>query len=133
VRVAIVVLIANIAVSLALIGPLGHVGLALAPGLTAWLNVALLAWGLHRRGQLALDRRVWARTWRIVLATAGMAATLWGMSEPLAPWLAARNLPLEVAALALLVGAGLVSYAALALLTGAARLSDLRALLRRRR
>lgn len=132
VRVAIVVLVANVLVSLALIGPLGHVGLALAPGLTAWLNVALLAWGLHRRGQLTLDRRVWGRTWRIALATLGMCSVLWGVSEALWPWLTARNLPVEVASLGLLVGSGLASYAGLALLTGAARLSEIRALLRRR-
>lgn len=132
VRVAVVVLAANIVVSLALIGPLGHVGLALAPGLTAWLNVALLALGLRRRGQLALDRRVWSRSWRIVLSTLGMCAALHGASLLLWPWLTARNLPVEAAALAVLVGVGLAAYALLALATGAARLSEVRSLLRRR-
>lgn len=131
VRVAVIVLLANILISLALIGPLGHVGLALAPGVTAWLNVALLALGLHRRGQLSLDRRVWQRAWRIALATLGMCGVLLGMSTLLWPWLTARNLPLEVGALGLLVLSGLVAYAALAFALGAARLSEMRALLRR--
>jgi putative peptidoglycan lipid II flippase len=131
VRVAIIVLLANVAVSLALIGPLGHVGLALAPGLTAWLNVLLLGWGLYRRDLLQFDRRVRQRGGRILLATLGMAGILFGLMKLLQPLLESRVLLLEGTALVLLILGGLVSYAGLVLLLRASRLSEIRALFRR--
>ncbi|WP_345769629.1 lipid II flippase MurJ, partial [Azospirillum brasilense] len=56
-RVAVVVTVANLALGVALMPVLGHVGIALATGLTAWLNLALLAHALRRRGFLQLDGR----------------------------------------------------------------------------
>ncbi|HYE52965.1 MAG TPA: murein biosynthesis integral membrane protein MurJ [Azospirillaceae bacterium] len=130
VRIAVVVLVSNALLSLALMAPLAHVGLALAPGLTAWLNVGLLVAGLRRRGQLDLDARFKARSWRIVLASLGMGAALaaavaWG--EPL---LHGPTLQ-EFLALAVVVGGGMAVYFGLCFLLGAARLSDLRDLRRR--
>ncbi|WP_114395216.1 murein biosynthesis integral membrane protein MurJ [Oleisolibacter albus] len=132
VRVAVVVLLANIAVSLSLIGPLGHVGLALAPGLTAWLNVGLLAWGLHRRGQLDIDRRFWSRLWRILLAVAGMTAVAYGSAVALRPWFDSTRLPVEAAALLIVITLCMAVYGGLCLLTGAARPAEVKAILRRR-
>jgi putative peptidoglycan lipid II flippase len=130
VRVAIVVMAANLVLSLALIGPLAHVGLALAPGLTAWLNVGLLAWGLRRQGNLDLDPRLVRYGLRVTLACLMMAATLYGGALLLAPWLGDHRLAIQGAALALLIGAGgLVYFAALALLR-VARPSDLKAMRR---
>ncbi|MFV3075101.1 murein biosynthesis integral membrane protein MurJ [Niveispirillum fermenti] len=131
VRIAIVVLLGNIAVSLALIGPLGHVGLALAPGLTAWLNVALLAIGLRRRGLLALDARLTARLWRMGVAAAGLAVAGWGLARLLHPWLYDGQGLVKVAALALIVTGASVTYFALCFLLGAARPAEIRGLLRR--
>ena len=44
--------------SLVLIFGMGIVGIAAATGVTAWLNVGMLAWGLHRRGLLGFDDRL---------------------------------------------------------------------------
>ena len=52
VKIAVVALAANIALILALIGTLEHVGIALATALGAWLNAGLLGWRLHRLGLL---------------------------------------------------------------------------------
>lgn len=68
-KMAVVTVVANIGLSLALFGPLGHIGIALATSLAAWLNMALLATGLFSRGFLTLDARLKARLPRIVLAS----------------------------------------------------------------
>lgn len=131
VRVAIIVLVSNVLLSLALIGPLGHVGLALAPGLTAWLNVALLAWGLHRRGQLDLDRRLWSRLWRTLVAVAGMVGVILAALSLLDRFLSGRPILVEVAALGTVIALAVVTYFSLCALTGAARPAEVKALLRR--
>ncbi len=122
---------ANIVLALILFWPLGHVGLALATALAAWLNAGLLALGLRRRGYIALDARLRQRLPRIVLASAVMGGGLWGGARLLGPWFDAA-LPLQASALALLVGAGLAGYAVLALLLGAVRADELKTLLARR-
>ncbi len=130
VKVAVLCTAANIALSLALIGWLGHVGIALATGLTAWLNAGLLARGLRRRGILAVDRRLRTRMPRILAATAGLAAAVLALAAALAGALEA-SLPEQAAALAAIVGGGALVFFGLAHLTGAARLGDLRTLARR--
>ena len=84
VKIAGVSVAANIALSVALLGPLQHVGLALATSAASWLNAFLLAFVLHRRGQFATDRRLRTRLLRIVLATAAMTAVLLAGIEALA-------------------------------------------------
>jgi putative peptidoglycan lipid II flippase len=131
VRIAIFTLAVNAALSLALIGPLGHVGLALAPGLTAWLNTALLAAGLVRRKQAMLDERLKRMAPRILIAALGMTGLLLGLERLLSPWLyQASTLP-KIAALAGLITAALIAYAGLCFMLGAARLAEIKGLLRR--
>jgi len=109
---------------------LAQVGIALASSLSGWLNAALLAAVLLRRGQWAPDSRLGSRTVRVVLATLGMGAGLWGALVVLGPALAHGNL----AGIAVLLGVcalgGLV-YAALGALLGVVRPSELRYVLRR--
>jgi putative peptidoglycan lipid II flippase len=49
VRIALLAMLVNLIGNLALIGPFGHVGLALSTALSAWVNVGLLYWTLRRR------------------------------------------------------------------------------------
>ena len=111
-------------------GPLAHVGIALATTLAGWLNVGLLAAGLARRGYLKPDGRLKRRLPRMVAAAAGMAALLWavalGLEGPL------ETAGFRIAALAAIVVAGLVGYGALAAGLGALSLGEMRALLSRR-
>ena len=131
VRIAVACTIANILLSLSLIGFIGHVGIALATGLTAWVNVALLARGLRRRGFLALDNRLRRHLPRLVAASAVLGLGLYGAARALAAPLAG-DLAVSAATLAALIAAGVVVYFGLNHLTGAARLSDLKALMRRK-
>jgi len=123
--------IANIALGLALFLALRHVGLALATSLAMWLNTALLALGLRRRGFFALDERCRARLPRIALASLIMAAALWLARDLLDP-LFDGDLVARVLCLLVLVGGGLLVYGAGALLLGAVRLDEIKAIFRRR-
>lgn len=131
VRIAIIAMIVNLALNLILIWPLQHVGLALATALAAWLNAALLAGGLRRRGHLTIDARLRGRLVRIVGVTVIMTAVLWVARDAFAAvsWLDTRGA--RIAALAGLVVLGLVVYGAAAQISGAMRLAELRTLLRR--
>jgi putative peptidoglycan lipid II flippase len=129
-KITVVSVVANIALGLALFWPLKHVGLALATSLAMWLNTALLALGLRRRGFFALDRRCRHRLPRIALASLIMAVALWLAQEALGGWFTAAPVT-RIAGLLLLLGVGLVIYGAGALLLGAVRIDEIRASLKR--
>ena len=131
VRIAVLCLLVNVALNLVLMGPLAHVGIALATTLAGWLNVALLAAGLARRGFLRPDARLRRRIPRMVAACAGMAAVLWGLNLGLETLLT-ETIGLRILTLAALIGAGLASYAILAGVTGIISTRELRGLLGRR-
>ena len=132
VKIAGVSVAANIALSAALLVPLEHVGLALATSAASWLNAALLALVLRRRGQLAIDRRLRGRLPRIVLATALMTAALLAGIEAVRPLLAGGDLE-RVLALVLLIGAGKLAYAVSAHALGAVEIAEIRETIARRR
>ncbi|PIW26449.1 MAG: murein biosynthesis integral membrane protein MurJ [Rhodospirillales bacterium CG15_BIG_FIL_POST_REV_8_21_14_020_66_15] len=131
VRVAVAAMLVNIVLMVVLMKPLGHVGIALAASVSAWLNTLLLGAVLVRRGHFALDARLRSRLPRILLATAGMVGVL---------EIARRNLDAlmtgdtgeQVLGLALLVVLGLAAFAAFALALRAAGLKDARSMLRAR-
>ena len=65
--IAIVAIVVNVALNaIFLYGTnLAQVGIALATSLSGWLNAAMLAFVLHRRGHLIADRRLVSRSWRM--------------------------------------------------------------------
>jgi len=133
VRVAVVAMLANVALKVALMGPLAQVGLAVATSVAAWINAGLLAWLLHRRGLFRADARLTRALPRMAVATAVLGLALWIGQERLSPWLSAVDLPLRVAGLALLVGLGIVVYGVAAVALGLLRRSDLGHFRRRRK
>jgi putative peptidoglycan lipid II flippase len=119
--------------SLALFPSHGHVGVAAAIGMSAWVGAALLGVILWRRGWLHLDRDAARRLSRIVAATLVMGLAVFGLYALLAPAFGADGSQLlRLAALALLVTAGLAIYLACIELSGVARLRDLLAAVRNR-
>lgn len=131
VKVAGATMALNIALNLALIGPLGHVGMALSTALAAWFNVAALAVILRRRDFFHMDARLCRKLPRMVAAVAVMAAALWGAKLVLWPW-AILSWQALVAVVGL-VAVGLLSFALAAQVLGAARLAEVKAMLRRRK
>lgn len=131
VKIAAGVVILNLCIALALMGPLAHVGIALAGSLTAWINVSALTVILYRRGHFEVDPVLRRRLPRMVLAAAGMGGALWFGVEGLAAWLA-DGVAMRIGALALLVIGGAGIYFALCQLLGAADLREVKRMLRRR-
>ncbi|MCX8018344.1 MAG: polysaccharide biosynthesis C-terminal domain-containing protein, partial [Rhodocyclaceae bacterium] len=124
VKIALVTLVATQAMNLAFIVPLKHAGLALSIGLASCLNAALLFHGLRRRGSYRPQPGWLAFAWRLALALAVLAATLFfGMGRE-ADWLAASALT-RVLRLCAVVMAGLLAYFATLWLLGF-RLADFR-------
>jgi putative peptidoglycan lipid II flippase len=103
VKVGLAAVALNLALNLLFMGPLGHVGVALATACAAWANAGLLAWLLARRGHYVADRRARRRVPRILAAAALMGVAVAGLAWALpAP---AGSLG-RAAAAAALVGAG---------------------------
>ena len=135
VKIAVGCVVANTALALALLKPLGafgiaHVGIAFATAASAWLNTATLAMVLYRRGHLAPDASLRRRAPRALAASLVMAAALWACLRPLAPWLSGGAAH-RGAALAILVAVGLAVFGAAALLFGAADRAQMKRLLAR--
>lgn len=132
VRIAIICVVINIALSLILIQFIAHAGIALATAIAAWVNAGLLAVTLLRRGHHRFDARLASRALRICLSAFAMAGVLyvgWGWAQDHF----AADEATRIAALAALITLGLVSYAVLAIVTRAASLADMRGVLTRRR
>lgn len=131
-RFAIISVVVNIVGSLILSRYLGHVGIALATSLAAWVNAALLSISLSRQDLFMLDDRSRTRLPRILLSAAVMGAILLAGNEflrdnysPMAGFSAAAW------GLLALVFTGMISYFAMAHITGAMRLGELRKMLQR--
>jgi len=130
VRIAAVCLVSNVVLNLVLMGPLGHVGIATATAVSAWLNAGLLAFTLHRRGHFRLDARMKHRAPRIAAAALGMAALLVAAQASAATTPELAALP-AWGRLCLWIALGGAVYAIAAQASGAATFSELRAALRR--
>lgn len=133
VRIAAVSFLVNAALTLLLMGPLGHVGVALATTVAGWLSLAAMLLVLGRRGHFRPERTLLARLPRILAAALAMAATLAALDWLLEPRLVEFGTAGRFAGLAILVLVGLGAYGAAALVTGALRPAEVRQLLRRRR
>jgi putative peptidoglycan lipid II flippase len=112
VRVAVLALLVNAAAATVLIGPLGHVGVALAMALSSWTNALGLAWLLRRRRVLAPDPGLRRRGGFVLLAAVAMAAVLL-LGRLLLPG------PAGPAQLALLIALGAGCFFLAAWMTGA--------------
>jgi putative peptidoglycan lipid II flippase len=126
VRIGIASVAVNLALNLAFMNVLGHIGVALATSIAAWVNAGLLAWLLIRRGHLVLDRRCWRVLPRLVLATVMMAAVVLALG---------LLLPLGLPAMpraALLIGAGMAGFTLAGMALGAFHPRDVLRQLRRR-
>ena len=110
-------------------------GLA-APGIlrkpAAWVNVAVLAWVLRRRGHLALDAQLRRTAPRMLAAGLVMALVLWGLEVAVYQPLAGVPL-LRWAGLGVLVGGGMLAYGAAGQALGGFDLRAVAAGLMRRR
>ena len=120
---ALITVAVNIACSLALFPLLGHVGIALATAISAWVNVALLALGL--RGFWKPDINTLLRLPRMLIAALIMGIALFGLYRMTDSWFEEESLK-RVLGLGLLIIAGMTTYFATAILLKATSIKSIR-------
>lgn len=116
-KIATLCVVVNLVFNLLLMGPLEHVGMALATTIAGWVNVAVMCTTLMRRGWLKLEARLWKQLAAIAVACLLMAATLYQLHLHLESKLAWAQ---EYTRFALLIGicaAGASAYFGTALIT----------------
>ena len=128
---SVVMVVTNIALSLALFPSLGHVGIALATAVSAWVNLVLLAGGQWRRGDFRPAPATVRRIALLIAASFAMAAVILAVEPVLLPFLTGDFLPRAVATLGL-IALGATVYAGAALATGAVDRGLVMAAVRRR-
>jgi putative peptidoglycan lipid II flippase len=133
VKTAGVGLVINIALNLvALQLKMGVLGLSLATALGAWVNCGLLYYLLHKHGHVWADARFKKRVVRQILASIIMGFVVGGLVYAGMDWFLGPTL-IRVAAMAVLVVAGLVTYFVVGGAVGAFDREQIYALARRKR
>jgi putative peptidoglycan lipid II flippase len=124
VQTAATAMLVNVTLTVALGVTLAQLGVALALTLAGWVNALMLLVLLHRHGHFAFDPRAKRALPRILLAALGMGGLVLALEYVLRAPLTGAFVA-QVAALALLVAAGLAGFAVLVLLLGVADWRDL--------
>jgi putative peptidoglycan lipid II flippase len=131
-RYAMISIAVNLALNIALIVPLKHVGPPLATALASTVNVWMLYRTLKKRGHFEADRRLRRRVPRLAIAAALMGVAIFWIAPMVDPYLTGSLLR-RAGGLTALVGAGAAVYAVACFLTGAFVLDDLKLMMRRAR
>ena len=121
----------NLAMNVAFMVPLQHIGPALATSLAAMFNVGWLGVLLVRRGQLTLDAQLRRRSVRMAAAAVAMGVALWLVQQAL--FSAPLHGMARIVALTELIVAGIVTYGIAAVLFGAIEWRDYLRMVRRQR
>lgn len=117
VRIGIIALVANIVLSLALVWPLRHTGLALATSLAGFVNAVLLYRGL-RGHEVYQPLPGWGSfLFKLALANIAMGIVLYWGAGPLVGWLEASALT-RIGRLSLWIVVGIVVYSSVVYLAG---------------
>ncbi|MBI1326873.1 MAG: murein biosynthesis integral membrane protein MurJ [Alphaproteobacteria bacterium] len=126
VRVAIIATVLNIvmAASFALLLGLGVVGIALATGITGWVQLFLMNKGLKTMEAAHFDEKFRSNIFKISMSVLLMALALFGLQIVLQHFMADGFTHLAAGVL-VLVGAGGVVYVGMIFLTGAIKLSEI--------
>lgn len=114
---AVVAVVVNVVLSLALFRFMGHVGLALATACAAWVNALLLWRGLVSTGRYRPTPATGYALLRVALATAVMVAGLGFLTPDSAQWLTA-SVAVRAVWLTTAVTGGAAVYAVVLLLSG---------------
>jgi putative peptidoglycan lipid II flippase len=137
-RFAVISLTANTLGSIALfflfrrIGLMPHLGIAVATTLGGWLNAGLLYGTLVKRGDFVLDVRLGRALRLIVINSLLMGVAVWLVSVFFDDAFAGGGALARAGALAVLVGVGLLVYAAGTVASGIVEIRKLRSFLSRR-
>ena len=123
---SVIMVLANIILSLTLFPILGHVAIALSTAVSAWLNIVLLAGTQWRRGDFRPDGATLKRLSLILFGNGLLAATILALRPYLAYWLENGALLTQALALSVLICVSAIVYFAFCFLTGAIDMGQLR-------
>ena len=123
-RVGVLTIVLNIALNLAFMVPLQHLGPPLASSLSSWVDIAVLAVILNRRGLMQFDIRLTRAVPRMCLAALVMACVVWAASIYVYAPIAGQSWS-RLLGLCLVVSAGLLSYSATGQMLGAFNMREL--------
>lgn len=129
VKVAVAALIVNIVMSVALMFPMKHSGLALATSIASAVNIGVLAVILGRRVGGFLQKDFWASVFRTTMASGVMMVSIAAVYKTLG-WNSAAAFGERLLFLAVAITVGLAVFAVSSLILGG---SEMKALLRMRR
>ncbi|MBS0285214.1 MAG: polysaccharide biosynthesis C-terminal domain-containing protein, partial [Proteobacteria bacterium] len=130
VRFATISIAVNLALNLAFILPLGHMGPPLATALASTVNVWMLWRELRRREHFMPDAQLRRRAWRLGAAALLMGVVMYFANDLFRPYTTGPSLE-RWGAMFVLVALGGLVYVAATFLFGAFRLADARRLIRR--
>ncbi len=125
VRIAMFSMVVNVVGALLLLGPLGHVGMALAGSLATWTNALQLYFYLRRRGEPVADKELKNRLPRLFASAAGMAFVTLVATVGTDSWFEASSLGERIIGLSFIIGLSCAAYAVLLQMTGAMRLKEI--------
>ena len=108
-KIALVCIVINLVFNLLLMGPLRHVGMALATSIAGWVNVILMLVILLKRSWLSIEKDLIHQTIKIVLASVFMAACLCLIQSNISQYMVSREL-VRFAVLAVTVIFGTLCY-----------------------
>ena len=131
VKISVVATILNIALSLVLIQFIGVAGIALATGLTGWLQFFAHIWFLRGHEAAQFDARFKRALPRIILSACVMAGFLYILAGALSGAVYADGLLMPVLGIAALVIGGMSVYGAGVVLSGAVKPKDLKRYLKK--
>ncbi len=131
VQVGLLVFFVHLALNFALIGPMGHNGIALSTSISAVVNAALLAWLLNRHADRYLTRAVMSCLLRAGAAAFAMAVAV-SFALPAIDPVSLEGIATKALAMAALVAGGAVVYLGVSWMLGSEEIRLLRSTLRRR-
>ena len=130
VRISIIATLLNITMSIILIQYIGVTGIALATGLTGWLQFYLHIRALKNHPSAQFDQKFLRNIPRIIIAALLMGGAVYGLSVALNPFIFESTIMLQITALSVMIVAGVVLYGVLIFATGVVKVGDLRKYLR---
>jgi len=131
VKIAVVAMLVNVLGSVTMLGPLQHIGIALANSIAVTVNALLLFTQLKRRGAVG-DSKLIHRLPRLCVSAAGMSLVTWALTMLTADNFGPGHWARELTALTAIIGLSGMAYAVLLHMTGAMRLRDVLEIVKRK-
>lgn len=127
VRISVTVTVMNIILSLILIQYMDVAGIAIAMGITGWVQFAMHMRALKNHPAVQFDERFLSVWKKIALSSALMAVVLLGANYVVGPWIMDGHGVKKFAGLLLLVGAGGAAYTFAIFATGVLKANEIKA------